>query len=120
MASNLNRVLRKERSELIQKRPTYANFSDQKLTAPISDSQLLGTDKIVLDSLKNLYSATRSDLVKRCQLPSTTIYDALIRLQRIGAVERYFEDRKTPWASKNLLSNPLITRSDISAFDGLP
>ncbi|MFQ5818405.1 MAG: hypothetical protein ACE5I5_00205 [Candidatus Heimdallarchaeota archaeon] len=95
MASNLNRILRKERSVIIQKRLMYADLPDQKLTAPISTFQLLRTDKIVLDSLKHLYSATRSDLVKRCHLPSTTIYDALIRLQRIGAVERYFEDRKT-------------------------
>ncbi len=78
----------------MEKRLMYSIHLDQKLTAQLSTPQLLKTDKIVLDALKYLHSATRSDLVKSCQLPLTTIYDALIRLQRIGAVERYFEDRK--------------------------
>lgn len=95
LASNIYRTPAKERSELIQKRPTYTDHPDRKLTAQLSAPQLPKTDKIVFDALKYLHSATRSDLVKICQLPPTTIYDALIRLQRIGVVERYFEDRKT-------------------------
>lgn len=78
----------------MKKRLTYSDHSDRKLTAQLSTPQLLKTDKIVFDALKYLHSATRSELVKSCQLPPTTIYDAFIRLQRIGAVKRYFEDRK--------------------------
>ncbi|MFX0202431.1 MAG: hypothetical protein ACFFCW_40515 [Candidatus Hodarchaeota archaeon] len=95
MASNIYRTPAKERSELIKKRLIYNDHPDWKLKAQVSTPQLLTTDKVVLDALKYLHSATRNDLVKSCQLPPTTIYDALIRLQRIGAVERYFEDRKT-------------------------
>lgn len=95
LASNINRTLAKERSDLMQKRLTYTDHPDRKITAQLSTPRLLKTDKIVLNALKYFHSATRSDLVKSCQLPTTTIYDALIRLQRIGAVERYFEDRKT-------------------------
>ena len=58
-------------------------------------SDLRMNDKIVFEALSRVKSATRSDLVKLCALPRTTIYDALIRLERIGFVERYPDERTT-------------------------
>ena len=82
---------RYEKKEL--ERPTVAPQMVQEATAQIESLHLRENDQIVLDALMRISNATRSDLVKLCDLPRTTIYDALIRLIRFGVVERYFEER---------------------------
>jgi len=64
------------------------------ITAPPLTS-LRDNDRIVFDALLKVNDVTRSELVKLCKLPRTTIYDALVRLERIGVVERFFEKRST-------------------------
>ena len=59
-------------------------------------------DRIVLEALRRVAHATRSQLVRLCGLPRTTIYDALVRLERVGAVDRYFEARKKRGRPKTL------------------
>jgi len=56
-------------------------------------SNLLKNDKIVLEALLTVGSADRGFITKICALPRTTVYDALMRLERIGIVEKYLEER---------------------------
>jgi uncharacterized membrane protein len=56
-------------------------------------SDLLRSDKIVLEALMRLGSTDRDNLTQICALPRTTVYDALMRLERIGIVEKYLEER---------------------------
>ena len=58
-------------------------------------TSLRDNDRIVFDALLQVNDVTRSELVKLCSLPRTTIYDALVRLERLGVVERFFEKRST-------------------------
>ncbi|MFX0199365.1 MAG: helix-turn-helix domain-containing protein [Candidatus Hodarchaeota archaeon] len=58
--------------------------------------QLLKNDLLVLEVLRCTGSATRSELIVRCDLPRTTVYDSLVRLKRKGFVERYTEPCTIP------------------------
>lgn len=62
--------------------------------------QLLENDLLVLEALRCTGSTTRSELIVRCDLPQTTIYDSLVRLERKGFVERYTEPRTIPGRPK--------------------
>lgn len=64
--------------------------------------QLRENDRIVLEALLRVNNATRSQLVRMCGLPRSTIYDSIIRLQRLGVVEQYFEERKTRGRPKTI------------------
>ncbi|MFQ6126619.1 MAG: hypothetical protein ACE5R6_18695 [Candidatus Heimdallarchaeota archaeon] len=64
--------------------------------------QLRKNDRIVLEALIRVAYATRSQLVRMCGLPRSTIYDSLIRLQRIGVVDQDFEERKTRGRPKTI------------------
>ncbi len=64
--------------------------------------QLRENDRIVLEALIRVDNATRSQLVRMCDLPRSTIYDSLIRLQQIGVVDQYFEERKTRGRPKTI------------------
>ena len=70
----------------------FEHYSQSKLW---ENHSLLENDLRVLEALRCTGSATRSELVQRCQLPRTTVYDALVRLETKGLVVRYFEPRKT-------------------------
>lgn len=53
-----------------------------------------GNDHIVLQVLIRINQrVTRPELVKLCHLPRTTVYDALVRLRRLGMVKKEIEDR---------------------------
>lgn len=65
--------------------------------------QLLDNDRLILEALRCTGGATRYELVVRCDLPQTTVYDALARLERKGFVERFTEPRTLPGRLKNLL-----------------
>ncbi|MFX0208137.1 MAG: hypothetical protein ACFFDT_19280 [Candidatus Hodarchaeota archaeon] len=79
----------------------YESNQELKLDYPIlrdtpdelDVSDLLKNDKIVLEALKYVGSADRGYITKVCALPRTTVYDALMRLERIGVVEKYLEER---------------------------
>ena len=62
-------------------------------TDELDFSDLLNNDKIVLEALIRLGSTDRGHLTQICALPRTTVYDALMRLERIGIVEKYLEER---------------------------
>ena len=79
----------------IRQEPKIVHQGFHQSTDQMEFSNLLESDKIVLDALKRVEAANRSDLVELCALPRTTIYDALIRLERIGVIERYHEERMT-------------------------
>lgn len=63
-------------------------------------AQLLENDLRVLEALRCTGSATRSELIVRCDLPRTTVYDSLVRLEHKGFVERYREPRTIPGRPK--------------------
>jgi len=67
----------------------------RQVADPLELSDLSKNDQIVFNVLKCVGWATRSDLVKLCDLPRTTIYDALVRLERREVVERFYENRTT-------------------------
>ena len=69
--------------------PMMSDISTPPLTS------LRDNDRIVFDTLMQANDVTRSELVKLCRLPRTTIYDALVRLERLGVVEHFFEKRST-------------------------
>lgn len=71
-----------------------ANPMMSEITKPPLTS-LRDNDRIVFNALLQVNDVTRSELVKLCSLPRTTIYDALVRLERLGVVERFFEKRST-------------------------
>lgn len=75
--------------------------------------QLLVNDRLILEALRCTGGATRSELVERCDLPQTTVYDTLIRLERKGFVERYTEPRTIPGRPKIFF---LLTVSAIRVF----
>ena len=81
--------------------PTVAQVV-REVTKPIVTPDLRENDRVVLDALIGVHHATRSNLVQLCELPRTTIYDALVRLERLGIVEHYFEERKTRGRPKTL------------------
>ena len=62
-------------------------------TGELDFPDLLKNDKIVLEALVRLGSTDRGHLTQICALPRTTVYDALMRLERIGIVEKYLEER---------------------------
>lgn len=64
--------------------------------------QLRENDRIVLEALIHVDYANRSQLVRMCDLPRSTIYDSLIRLQRLGVVDQYFEERTTRGRPKTI------------------
>lgn len=66
----------------------------------LKSSQLLENDILILKAIRCTGGATRSELVVRCDLPQTTVYDALVRLERKGFVERYTEPRTLPGRPK--------------------
>lgn len=90
---------RPETKEIVH--PTVAQVVREVTTQTVIP-HLRENDQVVLDALKGVSHATRSDLVKLCDLPRTTIYDALVRLERHGAVEHYFEERTTRGRPKTL------------------
>ncbi len=57
--------------------------------------QLPENDKCVYDAIRHNGHVTRNDLVNICSLPRTTIYDALVRLQRLELIDQHQEDRTT-------------------------
>jgi uncharacterized membrane protein len=80
----------KEKKQLIIPPPMMSD--NLKPTIP---THLRKNDRNVLETLLQVSDITRSELVKLCDLPRTTIYDSLVRLERLGIVERYFEERTT-------------------------
>ncbi|MFQ5818852.1 MAG: helix-turn-helix transcriptional regulator [Candidatus Heimdallarchaeota archaeon] len=89
----------------------------RKVTDQMEFSDLRATDRIVLKALRRVRSATRSDLVKLCHLPRTTIYDAIIRLERLGTVERYPEERTKRGRRKILYRIPYVLASTNACHD---
>ena len=53
--------------------------------------ELSKNDKVVFVAFQGVSHATRSELVKLCDLPPITIYDALMRLHRQAIVVTFFE-----------------------------
>ncbi|MFQ6126934.1 MAG: helix-turn-helix domain-containing protein [Candidatus Heimdallarchaeota archaeon] len=91
MSKKLRTIVKEKRTLKQESKVVHQLF--RKVTDQREFSDLLPNDSIVLNTLRRVSRATRSDLVKLCDLPRTTIYDALIRLKRLGAVERYPEER---------------------------
>jgi len=94
LSNNYNRTIVKENHPLTQK-SEIGHHALRKAADPREVTPLPENERIVLEALRRVGKATRSNLVKLCALPRTTIYDVLIRLERQGAVERYPEERTT-------------------------
>ena len=69
---------------------------------PFEYMDLLETDRAMLEALRRTHNASRSDLVKICSLPRTTIYDTLIRLELLELVEHFSEKRSIRGRPKTL------------------
>lgn len=94
LSNNDNQTIAKETYSLTQKKEIGHNAL-RKAADPRAATPLPENERIVLEALRRVGEATRSNLVKLCALPRTTIYDVLIRLEQRGAVERYPEERTT-------------------------
>ena len=81
--------IEKSRRQEEKERSKHSQHSEPWMTP-----MLLETDLRILEALRCTGSVTRSELVKLCQLPRTTVYDSLVRLYLRGFVERYIEERK--------------------------
>ena len=69
---------------------------------PFEYMDLLETDRAILEALRRNHNASRSDLVKICSLPRTTIYDTLVRLELLKLVEHFSEKRSIRGRPKTL------------------